>query len=248
MRKFLFIILVIFTISCSDNLFWFRKNPNKIRVEGRVVETYYSNSVIFSVVPLNNVRLRLGESFITETDELGRYRFDMYKDGIYYLFAEKNNYKTKSMRLDLINGPYTGRDFHLERDDEDSPGWLSFPATSDGGRTIITADGLSVYSLGREEVYAIKTITLSKNKTYRFYVNLRKDPSTQLIYFAVQPQIPGHPWITETTNLDKWQNIVVTCSINIDNQDIETVDVTLKVGVSGGTDYPIGYFREIRVE
>ena len=267
MKKMIFYCMMLLLISCSDNPFGWWKNPNKIIVEGRVVETFYTNNIIFSVVPLAGVEMRLGHEIVDVTDNYGRYSFTLLNKNEYMLYAEKSGYITKSMKLDLVSGPYKERDFHLERVDETSPGWLSSPPTSDGARIMITADGLCVYSLGKSEVFATKTINLPNNKSYRFVSSVLKDQATQYIYFGVQPQISGHAWVTDSTNLNRWREIGVYLYINdtriirvdnvYDNDGNligtvnvypETVDVVLKIGVEGGTNYPIGYFREIRIE
>ena len=265
MKRIHYLLLILLIVSCSEN----RIDPynNRIRVEGRVVETYYSENIIFSVRPLINVKLRIGDTYITETNGEGKYNFNLYKDGQYYLFAEKENYRTNSMRLDLIKGIYRERDFHLEKVDEGSHGWVTFPATGDGGKVAITADGLCIFSGGREHVYATKTIRVANNNTYRFIANLRKDPATQMIYFAIMLQIPGHEWIYDYWNINNWRISEIVQKINDttildvsyiyddDGNIIDTVytypefvDVVLKIGVEQGTNFPTGYFREIRVE
>ena len=266
MRKYLLIIFVLLTISCSEYPTR-SKDRNRIKIDGRVVETHYTDSLLFSVRALSEVSLRLNHDILAETNKEGRYSFYIGKEGQYYLFAEKSDYKSHSTYLNVIKGDKLKRDFYLEKRDEPAHGWLTFPMTSDGGEIFITADGLCLTSRGRAEVYAIKTITVKNQKTYRFISSMRKDPNTQLIYFGVQPQIKGLDWVYEPTNLNNWRESIISCFINdttiigidyiydnagaiIDTVYIypETVDVVLKIGVELGSDFPTGYFREIKIE
>ncbi|MCL2064126.1 MAG: carboxypeptidase-like regulatory domain-containing protein [Candidatus Cloacimonetes bacterium] len=231
------------------------------------METFYSNSIIFSVQPLPEVNLRIGNDYIAETDINGRYRFQIGSPGEYYLFAEKSGYLGESSRLDLIKGDKILRDFYLPRVNEDAHGWFRFPATSDGGQVNITADGLCIFSRGRDHVYATKVISVPNNRTYRFIANMKKDPNTQYIYFGVQPQIAGYEWKEDYINLDGWRiseidyHIFDTTTKEVSyifdeagnvldtvNLYPENVNVVLKIGVQLGTNYPLGFFREIRIE
>ena len=268
MKKIVYIFLMVFWVSCSGNLTESQKNSNKIRVEGQIVETYYSQDIIFSVLPLSEVRLRVNHDFVAETNREGKYSFYIHEAGQYHLFAEKNHYKTKSTVLSVIKGDRLKRDFYLERQDESSStGWSPTPMPTGGGHVSITAEGLTIYSSGRDEVFATKTISLKNNRDYKFTASMKKDPLTHVIYFAVQPQMPGGIWKEDRTNLNNWRQGSISYFINdttvIDMSYIyddegaiidtvyvypENVDVVLKIGVELGTDFPIGYFREIKVE
>jgi hypothetical protein len=96
---------------------------------------------------------------------------------------------------------------------------------------------------------------------------MRKDPTTHLIYFGVQPQIADFDWIYEYVNITGWRDRIIQLYIN-DSSPIgedyinddegnlieklyiypETVNVTLKIGAQFGTNVPTGYFREIKIE
>ena len=266
MKKIVYILLFLFILSCSENPFR-SGNSKKIRVEGKVVETFYSERVVFSVRPLPSVNLLIGATVVTETGNDGRYRIHIEKPGEYILFAQKSDYLSKSMRLDLLSGVYRERDFHLERLHEEPHGWWTFPATGDGGRVAITGEGLCIFSGGRDHVYATKTISVPNNRHYTFVANLRKDPATELIYWGVHPQIEGYNWKEDIYNINGWRKSEISYTINdttvVDIDYIydeegniidviyiypETVEVVIKIGVQLGTNYPTGFFQEIRWE
>jgi|GEM_PF-2835855 len=266
MKVFVCFLCIMLLTSCMENPFrWHERD--KIRVEGRIVETYYDTDTIFSVRPLSGVNLRLDYNILTETNNNGYYKAILHKIGAYTLFAEKYNYKTKQTHLNVILGDKLVRDFYLERLDEHPIGWQTFPMSLDGGKLMITADGLTLTSGGKNDVYAVKDIKLKNHQSYKFTASMKKDPLTRLIYFAIQPQIKGSDWIYDSTNLNNWREAIISFNINdtsivdmsyiyddagvvIDTLFVypDSVDVLLKIGAEQGSDFPIGYFREIKIK
>jgi hypothetical protein len=233
---------------------------NEMSVYGIVVETIYTEDVLFSVQGLAGVSIVVNGDTLAITDIAGNYSIEFQQEGHYTLYAQKDGYVYDSQTVNLYDQIELQRDFYLQKDNEVSHGWHAFNM---GARISIDSDGLSLYSLGLREAYATKRIKLANNLIYSFSAKVKKDIMTQTIYFAVQPQINGNEWQYQSWMLDEWRDCIIEYEINdttvLDSTLVyqdevitdtlyiypDSVDVVLKIGVEGNTDHPAGSFKDI---
>ena len=226
-------------------------------VYGHVVETYYTEEIIFSTRPVVDAAIFYDGEIIAMSNHKGEYDICLWHEGYYGFIAEKSGYFSES-RSRYINNRRNKIDFWLERLDEPHHGWGAFPAITNGPVLEITAEGLSLYSRSGHEIYATKTVTLPNNGLYKFKANMLKDVATAEIYFGIQPQIKDSEWLYQTWNLNGWRPGLIEKRIYdttiIDSHYVEGVgflyeypahvDVVLKIGVNSG-DLPAGHFNNI---
>ncbi len=265
MKKiFIVCIICILLLSCKEKLTEAGSNGNsgKMFLYGTVVETVYTDDVLFSVKGLAEVVLVIGADTLAVTDETGFFRFEIKNEGIFSVYAHKDGYLYESKNINIRKGEQLERGFYLQRDDEISHGWNAFNM---GARISIDSEGLALYSLGLREAYATKSIILDNHKSYIFSARVKKDVMTGEISFAVRPQISDCEWVYQTWMLDGWRHCVIEYELNdltvIDSVLVyqgdavtdtvyvypDTVTVVLKIVVDGNTDHPAGSFTDIKV-
>jgi hypothetical protein len=258
MKRIVYFLVVFALTACSDIIDPHGDHKNQIVIYGRVVETYYTANIIFSVRPLAGVDIKVADQPIATTDNNGEYHIHLHKEAYYTIVAEKEGYFPESTSRQAYLGNKYEMDFYLEQLDEDHHDWGAF---NQYARISITADGLCLYSLGNSEIYATRTVTLPNQKTYKFSAKMKKDPVAREIYFGIRPQINGVNPIYDRCNISGWHPSEIVFAVNdttvIDYEDIggtlmpiynQFVDVVLEIGVSSTGDYPIGYFNHIKVE
>lgn len=254
---FTFLLSILILLSCVTDPK--TKHSCKAHVQGIVVETYYSDEIIFSTKPVADAYIYYDGEPVAVTNPKGEYYFCLHDFGYYTFIAQKQNYVSES-RTQYITGKKTIVDYRLERPDEPNHGWGPFPESTNGPVIDIRGEGLSLYSRYGDQIYATKTITLANNQKYKFSAKLLKDKSTQEVYFGVLPQIRGAEWIYDRCNVNGWHSSYITQGIYdatiIDSVYVqgvgylyiypETVEVVLKLGANYG-DYPMGHFNMIKV-
>lgn len=267
-KKFNFYIFLLFLVlmACTEKTTepgsGNGNNSKSIIVHGRIVETFYSDEVIFSVVPLKDVVLSIGEDILAVSDPDGKYKLVFNEEGYYTINVSKTGYYTESKNVVILKGNHLERDFYLQREGEGSHGWHSF---SIGARTEICADGLALFSLGFREAYAIRNLRVKNNSTYIFKAKVKKDVMTRRIFFSLKPKLTVDDWITQSWQLDDWRNCEIKYSFNdktiidtiytyIENEISDTIyvypdslDIVLKIGVEDNTNFPVGYFTDIKI-
>jgi len=231
-----------------------------VHVFGKVIETHYTNDILFSTKPVCDVHIFYNNEIVAVSNLKGEYSFCLDNYGYYTFTAKKNGYLEGSRSL-YINNKKNGVDFRLERKNEVHHGWSPFPATTNGPILEVTGEGLCLYSRGGMQIYATKTVRVQNNKNYAFSAKVLKDKSTKQIYFGIQPLIKDSNWVYQLWNLDGWRSCLIHQKINdttiIDSIFVDkvgylyvypdSVDVVLKIGADYN-DFPVGYFTNIVIK
>ena len=262
MKNLLLFLIILLTLSCAKETIGPNGNDSngRTRIYGQVVETFYTPEILFSVKGLEGVNIKVGNQVVTQTNAEGKFNFYLNEHGVYTIYAEKNHYDSDSEQVNTITGDNLERNFYLRRENEGPHGWNAFPMTITGARLSITNEGLSLFSLGYNQIYATKTFKLANNHHYKFLAKIKKDVMTQRVYFAVQPQIDDYDWIYQSWQVDNWRDCIIDYFINdttiidtiyVDNDPLyiypDSVVVVLKIGAELGSFSPTGYFKDIKV-
>jgi len=260
----LFFCLVLFClsllVSCITNDK--QKERENIVVYGMVVETMYTEEMIFAAIPLPGVHVMVGPHVIMSTNRYGEYKFYIKEEGNHTISFRKEDFKTEYLTLyNVRKGDKLLREVYLEKLDEQYHGWNFFPMGQVDSS--ITPDGLRLSSNTTQQLYATQTVTLKNMLEYKFTAMLMRHKGlTKTVYFGMKPQIDNdEDWVYDRIEANGWRPCIIRQYI-FDNTKIdstmidgkyeyrypETVDVVLKLGVEYGSDTPTGYFNFIKIE